>query len=558
MSAFRPGDMLRLIGLTKKPQLNQSVVRYISCVDDRCIVLLANGTHVRVRPENLVLEQPGDGQQVGRPLLQMPRFGHPWQGSAPEQREKRREEMAEDFVHEMGEPLSPARERLFARWQPGQSQRYHDAYEAWLKSGEFEVEFKRDGNVYYHPELVIGRGAHATVFLGIVPSDGREVAVKVHSDSQGNGGDHFVKEVQAMKKNAAVPGVIQYITSFEKERIFEEQGRRKRRREERLQVVILELMEGTLQQAMSRWGDLVAGEHIDTICYVSRSLLDIVKQLNPNIIHRDIKPDNIMIDCRGNIKLSDFGISRMLTAGQDRLYTSAEGSSLPFTPPEALRSKLHKTSDLYSVGRVMLAMMLSDATMRRMGDSSLEVLVLVSWPAHSRYAFIQLVRALTHQDEEDRAYLDRLKDPTFLYEVIQSHPFFWSQRRNLSFLTSLGNYYSNCQSRPPEWDRVVWALEKAIANACEKQGMNRDGWKAIACDLEQDESRRRKIEGAKWNAELLRFFRNKVLHEPELGPGLLQRLPAISVFCWEALLCELTTKGFPFHEFFGVSEACEL
>ncbi|CAE7230804.1 unnamed protein product [Symbiodinium sp. CCMP2592] len=544
MSAFRPGDKARLIGLIRKPELNQSVVTFVKFEKDRCVVSFADGTHVKVREENL---------QAGRPLLQMPRFGNPWQASAPEQRKKMREEMAEDFVHEMGEPLSPAQERLFARWQPGQSQRYHDAYETWLKSGEFDVEFKRDGNVYYHPEMVIGRGAHATVFLGIVPSDGREVAVKVHS--QGNGGDHFVKEVQAMKMNAAVPGVIQYITSFEKERIFEEQGRRKRRREERLQVVILELMEGTLQEAMSRWGDLSAGEHIDTICYVSRSLLDIVKQLNPNIIHRDIKPDNIMIDCRGNIKLSDFGISRMLTAGQDRLYTSAEGSSLPFTPPEALRSKLHKTSDLYSVGRVMLAMMLSDATMRRMGDSSLEVLVPVNWPAHSRYAFIQLVRALTHQDEEDRAYLDRLKDQSFLYEVIQSHPFFWSQKRNLSFLTALGNYYSNCQDRPPERDRIVWALEKAISKACEEQGMHRDGWKAIACDVEQDESRRRRIEGAKWNADLLRFFRNKVLHEPELGPGLLHRLPAVSVFCWEALLCELTTQSFPFHEFFGVAES---
>ncbi|CAE7027837.1 unnamed protein product [Symbiodinium sp. CCMP2456] len=556
MSAFRLGEKLRLIGLTKQPDLNQSAVTYISFADGRCVVCLADGKRVKVRPENLSREQPDDGQQAGRPLLQMPRFGHPWQASATEEREKRRKEMAEDFVDEMGEPLCAAQDRLFARWQPGQSQRYHDAYEAWLKSGAFEVEFKRDGNVYYHPELVIGRGAYATVFLGIVPSDGREVAVKVHS--QGNGGDHFVKEVQAMKKNAAVPGVIQYITSFEKEKIFEEQGRRKRKREERLQVVILELMEGTLQQAMSRWGDLDAGEHIDTICYVSRSLLGIVKQLNPNILHRDIKPDNIMIDYRGNIKLSDFGISRMLAAGQDRLFTSAEGSSLPFTPPEALRSKLHRTSDLYSVGRVMLAMMLSDATMRRMGDSSLEVLVPMSWPAHSRYAFIQLVRALTHHDEEGRAYLDRLKDQSFLYEVIQSHPFFWSQRRNLSFLTALGNYYSNCQDdrpRPPEWTRVVWALEEAIAKACEQQGMHRDGWKAIASDAEQDASRRRRIEGAKWNADLLRFFRNKVLHEPDLGPGLLQSLPAISVFCWEALLCELTTKGFPFHEFFGVSES---
>ena len=400
MAVFRPGDVVRIHGLQNQTDVNGLWGTIIDFIEGsgRWKVVLANREIKAIRRENLALQLdsgPETNICSSRPLLQMPRFDHPWQVEpVPEQRQRKREEMTEEFVDEMGEPLSSqAQERLLARWQPGQSRRYRDAYEAWLKSGEYDAEYRRDGLVFYHPELVIGQGAHAKVFLGIVPSDGREVAVKVYSQSQG--GEHFAKEVQAMKQNAAVHGVIQYITSFEKDRLWvEEKGKRKRSRHEQVQVVILELMEGTLQQAISNWGSPDADDHIDTICHVSHNLLDILKHLNPNMIHRDIKPDNIMVDCRGNIKLPDFGISRMMTGGQSELYTETAGSSLPYTPPEALRSKLHKTSDLYSVGRVMLAMMLSDATMRRMGDSAVDDLVPTNWPKYRRFAFVQLVRAL--------------------------------------------------------------------------------------------------------------------------------------------------------------------
>ena len=158
-------------------------------------------------------------------------------------------EMLEQYRAEMGEGFTKeAKKRLFDKWYPGQSHRYRHLFHSWFRSMEIEAEYKKDGNVFYHPDLLIGVGSHAKVYLGIVPSDGREVAIKVYRDRTGS--EHFSKEVRAMQENAAVFGIMQYITSFEQSKVwYEERRSTKRRREERVQVVILELMEGTLQEA---------------------------------------------------------------------------------------------------------------------------------------------------------------------------------------------------------------------------------------------------------------------------------------------------------------------
>ncbi|CAE7469232.1 prkC, partial [Symbiodinium sp. CCMP2456] len=322
----------------------------------------------------------------------------------------------------MGERFTKdARRRLFDKWYPGQSHRYKHLFHSWLRSMEMEAEYKKDGNVFYHPELLIGSGSHAKVYLGIVPADGREVAIKVFRDRAGS--DHFTKEVRAMKQNTAIFGIMQYITSFEQTKCwFEESRSTKRRREERVQVVILELMEGTLQEAMSTWGDLDAKQHLDVVCSVSRSLLDILGRLNPvgdqGYVHRDIKPDNIMIDCRGNIRLCDFGIARALREDEAQLFSPTCGSCPQFTPPEVLLyATLHKTGDLYSVGRVMIAMMLKDPSLSSMRDRSLELEeVPAQWPGYKRHAFVRLVAALTHRDKQCRAYSDQLQDVSQLYQ----------------------------------------------------------------------------------------------------------------------------------------------
>ena len=147
--------------------------------------------------------------------------------------------------------------------------------------------------------------------MGIMPSDGREVAVKVFAATDFSD-RHFNAERSSMKSLSAIPGIVQYLTSFENK--FEDHHGDERYEK----IVIMELMEGSLAEAMSMWGPnhLVGSvAHLQVIRFVSASLLHTLARLNygtsKSLVHRDVKPDNIMIDSLGAIRLGDFGISKV-------------------------------------------------------------------------------------------------------------------------------------------------------------------------------------------------------------------------------------------------------
>jgi len=77
-----------------------------------------------------------------------------------------------------------------------------------------------------------------------------------------------------------------------------------------------------------------------------------------NIVHRDLKPDNCLVGHDGNIKICDFGVSRVdvmrRRKHKNTLITTGHAGSPLFMPPEALRgdaeSAVHKSQDVYSFG----------------------------------------------------------------------------------------------------------------------------------------------------------------------------------------------------------------
>merc|ERR1719272_1169282 len=105
---------------------------------------------------------------------------------------------------------------------------------------QMQDTYLSDGGVLTHSSLKIGEGFAADVRLGIMPSDGREVAVKIfHAKDEAD--KHFTTEVEAMKKYSTLPGTVPYVTSFEYSYEDKEDATVRYRK-----VVVLELMEGTL------------------------------------------------------------------------------------------------------------------------------------------------------------------------------------------------------------------------------------------------------------------------------------------------------------------------
>src|SRR4051812_34020455 len=77
------------------------------------------------------------------------------------------------------------------------------------------------------------------------------------------------------------------------------------------------------------------------------------------VVHRDVKPGNIMITAAGHVKVADFGIARAIAGGTDEALTqtgSVMGTATYFSPEQAQGHDVDQTSDLYSLGCVMYEM----------------------------------------------------------------------------------------------------------------------------------------------------------------------------------------------------------
>src|SRR5947199_517762 len=119
--------------------------------------------------------------------------------------------------------------------------------------------------------------------------------------------------------------------------------------------IVFEYVEGeTLKERIRRHGRLPIGEAVAYAIEIARALGAAHAR---GIVHRDVKPQNVLVDEEGSAKVTDFGIARML--GQEGL--TAEGRVLGTTdyvsPEQALGHQVTGQSDIYSLGIVLFEML---------------------------------------------------------------------------------------------------------------------------------------------------------------------------------------------------------
>ena len=121
-----------------------------------------------------------------------------------------------------------------------------------------------------------------------------------------------------------------------------------------LDYIVMELIEGiTLKQYMEQKGQLNWREALHFGTQIAKALEHAHSR---GIIHRDIKPHNIMILKDGSVKVADFGIAR-ITSSQNTLTREALGSVHYISPEQAKGGRVDDRSDLYSLGVVMYEML---------------------------------------------------------------------------------------------------------------------------------------------------------------------------------------------------------
>jgi serine/threonine-protein kinase len=188
---------------------------------------------------------------------------------------------------------------------------------------------------------VIGRGGMAVVYKARDQLLNRFVAVKILRDDMAADAEfreNFKKEAQAIAMLSHANIVAVYDVS----------------RTPELDYIVMELLEGiTLKQYMQSKGALSCKESVHFATQIARALSHAHSK---GIIHRDIKPQNVMIGLDGNVKVADFGIAYLENALSEGTNT-AVGSVHYISPEQAKGLPADARSDIYSLGIVMYEML---------------------------------------------------------------------------------------------------------------------------------------------------------------------------------------------------------
>ena len=193
-------------------------------------------------------------------------------------------------------------------------------------------------NDRYEIIKTIGEGGMANVYLANDTILDRKVAIKVLRGDLSND----EKFIRRFKREALSVSNLSHPNIVEVYDVGEEDGN---------YYIVMEYIEGkTLKQLLQKRGALTLNEVIDIMTQLTDGLAHAHEAY---IIHRDIKPQNIMIEDNGLVKITDFGIAMALNSTQLTQTNSVMGS-VHYLPPEQANGKGSTVkSDIYSLGILM-------------------------------------------------------------------------------------------------------------------------------------------------------------------------------------------------------------
>ncbi len=199
---------------------------------------------------------------------------------------------------------------------------------------------KLDGR--YEIKELIGVGGMANVYHCYDSIDDREVAIKILKDEFLDNED-FIRRFKNESKAIAVlnhPNIVRvYDVSFG----------------DMIQYIVMEYIDGiTLKEYIEMQGVLDWKETL----HLTTQILKALQHAHENgIVHRDIKPQNIMLLQDGTIKVTDFGIARFSSNATRTMTEQAIGSVHYIAPEQARGDKTDGKTDIYSVGVMMYEML---------------------------------------------------------------------------------------------------------------------------------------------------------------------------------------------------------
>ena len=214
----------------------------------------------------------------------------------------------------------------------------------------------------------LGQGAMGVVYLGKDPKINREVAIKTLSYSSVEAElfdefrERFLREAEAAGR-LAHPNIVTIYDVGE---------------EHDMAYMAMELLKGSDLHGYCRKGSLMP---VDQVLAILASVADALEYAHDNgVVHRDIKPDNIILLDDGQVKVADFGIARVMSASETQTGVLL-GTPSYMSPEQVEGSKVDGRSDLFSLGIVMYEMLTGEKPFK--GDNLANMMYSISNVAYT-------------------------------------------------------------------------------------------------------------------------------------------------------------------------------
>ena len=211
----------------------------------------------------------------------------------------------------------------------------------------------------YEVQEIIGVGGMSVVYKAYDNVADRIVAVKVLKDEFANN-DEFKRRFKNESKAIALlshPNIVKvYDVNFG----------------EKIQYIVMEYIDGiTLKEYITKQGAITWN---DALFFMTQILHAVQHAHDKGIVHRDIKPQNIILLSSGDIKVTDFGIARFSRSETKTLTEQAIGSVHYIAPEQAKGEHTDEKADIYSLGVVLYEMLAGDVPFE--ADSAVSVALM--------------------------------------------------------------------------------------------------------------------------------------------------------------------------------------
>ena len=188
----------------------------------------------------------------------------------------------------------------------------------------------------------LGRGGMGIVYKALDPDISREVAIKTISDSLLDQADAGGKLIDQFLNEARAAGRLNHPNIV----TIHEAGR-----QEDQTYIVMQFIEGQSLRKMIEEGRAFTLEDVIRIISGVCSALDYAHR--QGIVHRDIKPDNVLLDKEGRPYVADFGIARIESAARTQQTAQTTATPSYMSPEQVKGQKIDRRSDIFSLGVIL-------------------------------------------------------------------------------------------------------------------------------------------------------------------------------------------------------------